>query len=154
MPPFDAISGAPNACQVLPNLVTSGQPTAEQLRAARAAGVQVVLDVRDPMEPRPFDEPALCRELGLEYVNIPITGPTMTTANLQKILDVVRANADRSLYYHCASGARVGASLVPYLVLDHQFEVNDAVDQAVRIGVRNPDYLEWAFAYLREQPQG
>lgn len=151
MPPIDAIADAPNACQVLPNLVTSGQPTEAQLRAAHAAGVRFVLDVRDPMEPRPFDEPALCRELGLEYLNIPITGPTMTVANLQKILDAVRAHLDQPVYFHCASGARVGAALLPLLVLDHGFTTEDAVDQAVRIGVRNPDYLQWSFGYLESQ---
>lgn len=151
MQPIDAIAGAPNACQVLPNLVTAGQVTAEQLRAAKTAGVTHVLDVRDPMEPRPFDEPALCAELGLEYKNIPVHAGTMNSETLQLILDEVRARAATPMLYHCASGARVGASLMPYLVLDHGFEVEDAVDQAVRIGVRNPDYLEWGMHYLAER---
>jgi len=149
MKPIDAITGAPNACQVLPNLITAGQVTPEQLRAAKAAGVTQVLNVRDPMEPVPFDEAALCAELGLAYRNIPVNAGTMTHETLQQILDHVRAHAATSMLYHCGSGARVGASLLPYLVLDFGFEVEDAVDQAVRIGVRNPDYLEWGMEYLR-----
>ncbi len=151
MQPIEAIAGAPNACQVLPNLVTAGQVTAEQLRAAKTSGVTFVLDVRDPMEPRPFDEPALCRELGLDYRNIPVSAATMTSETLDDILEVVRTHAAAPILYHCASGARVGASLLPYLVLDHGFEVEDAVDQAIRIGVRNPDYLQWGMTYLAEQ---
>ena len=58
MSTFDAIAGIANACQATPTMVTGGQPTAEQLAAFKAAGGALVLDIRDPMEPRPFNEPA------------------------------------------------------------------------------------------------
>ena len=55
---FQALRGVANACQILPNVISGGQPTAEQLKALKAAGGDIVLDLRDPMEPRPLDEPA------------------------------------------------------------------------------------------------
>ncbi len=48
---FQAVSGVANACQILPNMVTGGQPTAEQLKALKAAGGDLVLDLRDPWSP-------------------------------------------------------------------------------------------------------
>ena len=57
MSTFDALAGLTNACQATPNIVTGGQPTAEQITAFKKAGGAVVLDIRDPMEPRPMDEP-------------------------------------------------------------------------------------------------
>jgi hypothetical protein len=46
---FQAVKDVANACQILPNLVTGGQPNAAQLRALKEAGGEIVLDVRDPM---------------------------------------------------------------------------------------------------------
>ena len=69
----DAIAAAPNAGQPLPWLATAGQPSLADFQAARAAGVRTVIDLRDPMEPRPFDEAAEMAKLGITYVNIPVT---------------------------------------------------------------------------------
>ena len=83
--PLDAVLGVANACQALPNVVTGGQPTAAQLEALKAAGGAVVLDIRDPMEPRPFDEPGTVARLGMEYVNVPISpGATGDVAAREK----------------------------------------------------------------------
>jgi len=57
---------------VLPGLVTGGQPSAQHLTALKRAGCEVVLDIRDPMEPRPFRTPEDVRAAGLEYVNVPV----------------------------------------------------------------------------------
>jgi protein tyrosine phosphatase (PTP) superfamily phosphohydrolase (DUF442 family) len=70
---LEAISGVANACQPITGLVTGGQPGTSQLEAMKAAGVSVILDLREPMEPRPIDEPAKVAELGMEYVNVPIS---------------------------------------------------------------------------------
>ena len=67
-----AIRGLPNAAEPLEGWVTGGQPTAAHLPALHAAGCQVILDNRDPMEPRPFDEPKTVRQLGMEYVNVSV----------------------------------------------------------------------------------
>ena len=56
--PVQALQGVPNACQLLPSVVTGGQPSAANLAAFKAAGGEMVLDLRDPMEPRPLDEAA------------------------------------------------------------------------------------------------
>ncbi len=87
---FQALSGVANACQILPNVVTGGQPTADQLQGLKAAGGDIVLDLRDPMEPRPVDEAALVRELGMEYVNIPVRAGSLDDATLEHILAVLR----------------------------------------------------------------
>lgn len=141
--PIDALAGVPNACQVLPHLVTGGQPSAEHFAALREAGVEVIIDLRDPMEPRPFDQPELMRELGFEYVTIPVTPATMTRENLNRVLAAVREAAPRSMLVHCASGNRVGGALYPWLVLDHGFSEEEATTAAMRMGLRSVEVLEW-----------
>jgi protein tyrosine phosphatase (PTP) superfamily phosphohydrolase (DUF442 family) len=146
---FEAISGVANACQILPNVVTGGQPTAEQLNALKEAGGNIVLDLRDPMEPRPVDEAALVRELGMEYINIPVRAGSLDDSTLEHILAVLRGARDRTVFFHCGSGSRVGGALIPYFILNQGLEEQDAVDQAMRVGLRSAEYMEWGLDYAR-----
>jgi protein tyrosine phosphatase (PTP) superfamily phosphohydrolase (DUF442 family) len=147
--PYQALHGIPNACQLFPNLITGGQPSAADLEALGAAGGGVVLDIRDPMEPRPIDEAALVRRLGMEYVNVPVGTGTLTDATLDRILGVLRGAGDRLVFVHCASGNRVGGALIPYLMVDQGLEEEDAVGQAMRIGLRSAELMEWGVDYAR-----
>ena len=146
---LDALAGVANAAEPLPNLLTGGQPSMEHLEALKAAGVTVVLDIRDPMEPRPFDEVQTAENLGLEYLNIPVSAGTLDDRTLERILAVVRANAGRPILFHCASGNRVGGALLPHFILDHGMTEDDAIQAAMRIGLRGADVLEWGLDYAR-----
>ena len=149
--PLDALAGVANAAAPLPNLLTGGQPSARHLEALKNAGVLVILDIRDPMEPRPFDEPATASQLGLEYINVPVSAGTLDDPTLERILNVVRSNASRSLLFHCASGNRVGGALLPHFILDHGMTEDDAVGAAMRIGLRGAEYLQWGLDYARRK---
>lgn len=148
MTTFDALSGIANACQATPTMVTGGQPTAEQLAAFKAAGGALVLDIRDPMEARPFNEPAKLQELGLEYVNIPVVAGQVNEAILERILDVVRKNQGRQILFHCASGNRVGGALLPHFILDLGMEEEEGIAEAMRIGLRSPEMMQWGLEYV------
>jgi protein tyrosine phosphatase (PTP) superfamily phosphohydrolase (DUF442 family) len=151
---FQAISGVANACQILPHVITGGQPNAAQLRALKDAGGAIVLDIRDPMEPRPVDERGLVQELGMEYVNVPVRAGSLDDATLERILSVLRNAGDRTVFFHCGSGNRVGGALVPYFILDQNMEEQDAIDQAMRVGLRSAEMMEWGLNYARRnQPR-
>jgi protein tyrosine phosphatase (PTP) superfamily phosphohydrolase (DUF442 family) len=147
MTAIDAIQGVTNACQALPMVVTGGQPALHHLQALKEAGASVILDIRDPREPRSFDEPAEVAKLGMTYINIPV-GPTPLSDELMaSILDVLRANAGQTIYFHCASGDRVGGALLPHLILDQDMEEEDAIAIATRVGLRAPKLLQWGLGY-------
>lgn len=146
---FEALQGIANACQLLPQVVTGGQPTLANLEAFKAAGGAVVLDLRESMEPRPLDEPAVVHRLGMEYVNVPISAGTMTDETIDHVLDVMRSAGDRTVLVHCASGNRVAGALLPYLILDQSLDEEDAVNQAMRVGLRSAEILEWGLDYAR-----
>jgi len=152
--PFQAAAGVTNLCQVLPNLITGGQPTAAHLEALKAAGVTVILDTRDPMEPRPFDEPSLVRQLGMAYINVPIVTGRQTDAELDQIVAALREAREQQVFFHCASGNRVGGALIPYLMLDVGMEEEDAVSEAMRVGMRSAELMEWGLTYARRQSLG
>lgn len=149
MNPFEAVSGVANACQVLNHIITGGQPNTAQLKALKQAGGDVVLDLRDPMEPRPLNEPELVRELGMEYVNVPVTPSSLNDQTIESILEVLRKAGDKTVFFHCGSGNRVAAALIPYFMLDEKMEEEDAINQAMRVGLRSPEMLEWGLDYAR-----
>jgi protein tyrosine phosphatase (PTP) superfamily phosphohydrolase (DUF442 family) len=151
--PVQALNGVPNACQLLPTIVTGGQPSAAHLAAFHASGGRVVLDLRDPMEPRPLDEAATAASLGLEYVNVPVGPQSLTDATLDRVLEVLRGAGDSTVLVHCASGNRVGAAMLPFLLLDQGMEQEDAVGQAMRVGLRSAELMEWALDYTQRHQQ-
>lgn len=149
---LDAIRGVPNACEPIAGLVTGGQPLERHLPALHQAGCAVVLDSRDPMEPRPLAEPEAVAAAGMEYVCVPMGHTRGDDATLAKIREVLKTNVGkRKIFYHCASGNRVGASVIPYLMLDQGFAEEDAVNAAMRMGTRNAELMEWALDYVRHQ---
>jgi protein tyrosine phosphatase (PTP) superfamily phosphohydrolase (DUF442 family) len=152
--PLDAIADVVRSCQPLPRVVTSGQPAERHLEALSAAGVRTVLDLRDPMEPRSFDEPAVVSRLGMEYVNVPLATGTLNDESADRILGVLRGAGQKWLFVHCASGSRAGGALLPFLLLDTGLTEEEAVIEAMRIGLRSAEYLEWALEYAhRHQRQ-
>lgn len=151
---LSAVAGVTNACEVTRNLVTGGQPTTDHLRALKAAGAEVILDVRDPMEPRPCDEAADARALGLEYVNVPVVSGAVDDGTIERVLAVVRENRHRPMYAHCSSGNRVAGALLPYLILDAGMSEDEATEQGMRMGLRTPEMMEWGIAYARKKQEG
>ena len=147
--PVDALQGVPNACQLLPTVVTGGQPSAAALAAFQAAGGELVLDLREPMEPRPLDEAAVTRSLGLEYEVVPVGPGRLTDDTLDRVREVLQQAGDRMVFVHCGSGNRVGGALLPHLMLDHGLEEDDAVAQAMRVGLRSAELMEWGMDYTR-----
>ena len=147
--PLEALAEVPNVCQPVPGLVTGGQPSAADLERFRTVGGGIVLDLRDPMEPRPFDEPSAAHLLGLEYVNVSVHSGTLNDATMALVLETLRRVGEGPVFMHCASGSRVGGALIPYLILDHGLAEDEAVDQAMRVGLRSAELMEWGLDYVR-----
>ncbi|HTR20271.1 MAG TPA: sulfur transferase domain-containing protein [Gemmatimonadales bacterium] len=149
---LDAIAGVPNAAEPLPGLLTGGQPQAAHLAKLKQAGCEVVLDIRDPMEPRPIRVPEDVRAAGLDYINIPVGHSRGRDETLDRIREVLRGAAGkRKLLFHCASGNRSAAVLIPYLMLDQNFTEEDAVATAMRLGMRSAELMEWALDYVQKK---
>lgn len=146
-----AVTGIPNAAEPVPGWVTGGQPTEQQLKAFKAAGGEVVLDNRDPMEPRPFDEPAAVRAAGLEYHSLPIVHGAVTEDTMKGMHEMLRRLAGRKALLHCSSGNRTSAALVPYLMVEKRMNEEEATEVAMRGGLRSAELLELAVSYVRKQ---
>jgi len=142
-----SVAGLPNAAEPVSGWITGGQPTEPQLKAFKAAGGQVVLDNRDPMEPRPFDEPAAVHAAGLQYISLPIVHGAVTTDTMKQMHQTLKKLEGRRVLLHCSSGNRTAAALIPYLMVDKKLEQEDAVDLAMSIGLRSAELMEIAVTY-------
>ena len=149
---LDAAAGVPNACEPIPGIVTGGQPTAAQLAALKRAGCEVVLNIREPMEPQPYRTPDAVVAAGLEYVNIPVSHGPLSDETFGRVRRTVRALAGKKrVLFHCASGNRVGVTLLPFFILDQGMDEEEALAQAMRIGMRHAGLMQEALEYVRRQ---
>jgi rhodanese-related sulfurtransferase len=149
---LDAITGVPNACEPVPGIVTGGQPALEHLAALKRAGCAVVIDIREPMEPQPFRAPEAVTAAGLEYRSIPVGHGAVSDATFGRVLDALRGlGGKKPAYVYCASGNRVGAALLPYFMLEQGMDEEEAVAQALRVGLRSAELMEQALAYARSR---
>jgi uncharacterized protein (TIGR01244 family) len=129
--------GIRNAAEIEPGLLVGGQPTAAQLRAIAAAGYKSVIDLRAPGEDRGFDETSLLAELGLPYVNVPVSGMP-DAATVDRFLAELR-RAERPLLLHCASSNRVGALLYAWYVEEQGLPPAEAMAKAKAAGLRSAE---------------
>jgi len=135
-------------------IVTAGQPAANQFAALAASGVSTVIDLRAPGEPRGFDEPAAARAAGVEYHNIPVVAGSLTASEFDQVRELLRAPDRRPVLLHCVSANRVGAVLLPYLVLDELRSPDEALRIAHDVGLRSDELAKTAFDYIRDRQDG
>ena len=150
-PMLEAIAGLPNASEPIPGWVTGGQPSAAHVNALKGAGCQVIVDNRDPMEPRPFDEAATVRAAGMEYISMPIVHGAVTVATMQQMHAALKKLEGKKALLHCSSGNRTAAGLLPYLILDKNMEEEAAVETAMKMGLRSAELMELALEYVRSK---
>jgi len=92
-------------------LTSTGQPNAEQLALFAEAGYVAVVDLRGESENRGLEEAAAVEVLGLDYVNLPISGADSISWENASKLEEILSSYDGPVLVHCGSGNRVGALL-------------------------------------------
>jgi len=131
--------GIPHATFPLPGVMAAGQPTGEQIQLlAEEGNYHAVIDLRPPEEPRGFDEPEAARQIGLAYVNIPITPATLDQAAIDRFLAAMRA-AQPPVIVHDGTADRAGALLYAWLVLEKRETPARALERARAAGLRDPE---------------
>jgi uncharacterized protein (TIGR01244 family) len=128
-------AGILNATSPGPGILFGGQPTEAQLQALAADHYKTVIDLRGPTENRGYDESAVARAAGLEYVPIPVTGETLQeTETFDHFIQVFR-DSEKPVLVHCASGGRVAALYYAWLVAEKKMSREDALANAREQGL-------------------
>jgi uncharacterized protein (TIGR01244 family) len=142
------LDGVTNRACPAPGVATGGQPTAAHLRALARAGYRTVLDLRTADEPRGFDEVAAMRAAGLRYVRLPVASGELADTTLAAFRAAMREALPGKVFVHCASGNRVGAAMIPWLVLDRGWALERAVTTARAGGLRSEELERLALDYV------
>ncbi|MGD9583304.1 MAG: sulfur transferase domain-containing protein [Lysobacterales bacterium] len=99
-----------NAQRPDPGTLCCGRMDASALAAAKAAGVEWVIDLLPETECAGFDEAAACAALQLGYARLPIAGAADLNRENVAAFDRLLADSPAPMVLvHCASGNRVGA---------------------------------------------
>lgn len=134
--------GIPDASFPLPGVMAAGQPTGEQIQLmVEEGGYRTVIDLRPPDEPRGFDEREAARQIGLAYINIPVTPATIDQATIDHFLNAFR-KAERPVLVHCSNASRTGGLLYAWLVLEKKEPPVKALERARAAGLRSPEISE------------
>ncbi len=139
--------GMTNAAQPMADVATAGQPEAEHLDRLAKAGYKMVLDLRAEKEDRGFDEARTVRDSGMEYENIPVTPDTLNEEKFDRFRELMGDPERRPALVHCSSANRVGALLIPYLILDEGKSREEALEIAARVGLQSQELKEAALEY-------
>src|SRR5574338_768561 len=118
----------------LPGIHTCGQPSPEQLAAARDAGVRTVVDLCRAGE-CPWDEREVVESLGMKYVSIPIAGPGEINEDNAHRLASALADVPCPVLVHCSTGNRAGALLAGKLFLCDAKPLDEALEVGRRGGM-------------------
>lgn len=139
--------GLRNANQPLEGIATAGQPEREHFECLAAAGYRTVIDLREPGEDRRLDEPEAARRAGMEYVNIPVGHEDVDDETFERFRELIADPDRRPVLVHCSSANRVGALLIPYLILEEGKSIEDALETASRVGLRGEGLKRAALRY-------
>jgi uncharacterized protein (TIGR01244 family) len=117
----------------------SGQPTEQGLRELHDRGVRTVVNLRSPPEMArvPFDEAALVKQLGMEYVYLPMRGtPELPYSPAAlKSFAAAMSNAKGKVLLHCTIAWRASHLWAAYLIQYRDVPVATALDQARTINL-------------------
>jgi hypothetical protein len=108
----------------------------------RAYEVIVNLALHD----RPYsleNDAAMVRDLGLEYVHLPVDWEAPARGNLEAFMDLMDARQGRRIFVHCAENKRVSVFVALYRILRHGCSPEAAL--AVVQGVWEPNAVWQAF---------
>ncbi len=139
--------GMANAGQPLKDVATAGQPDQEDFERLAAAGYRTVIDLRQPGEDRGLNEPETVQLAGMEYVNVPVGHEDVDDETFERFREFMADLERRPTLVHCTSANRVGALLIPYLILDEGKVPEEAVEKASRVGLRSEELKQAALRY-------
>ena len=134
------------------NLLTSGQPSEEELAAASREGVKVVINLALHDDPRYSlaDEPGTVRSLGMDYIHIPVQFDAPSDEGLFKFFDAFEAHKAKRVLVHCAANKRVTAFLGLYRVIREGWDEEQAFELMKSLWEPNENWAAFIDAMLEK----
>jgi len=131
-----SVPGINNFYQVDEHVYRGAQPTTGGFEYLAKIGIKTVLDLREDGE-RASAETQLVTSLGMQYVNVPMTGLTPPTqAEITRILALLEDGTAGVVFVHCMRGAdRTGAVIAAYRIDHDHWDNSRALKEAISFGM-------------------
>ena len=133
------------------NFASSGQPTKAQLEQLKSEGFERIIYIAFSNNGKAFaDEDVIVKELGMEYVHIPVIWDKPSAADFYTFADVMKRYPDKKSLLHCQVNYRASAFSFLYRVLYQDVPV--AVAKVDMNSVWQPDetWRKLIFSILEE----
>jgi uncharacterized protein (TIGR01244 family) len=142
--------GITNYTKVDAVVACGGATETSALAGLKADGFKTIINLRQPTEQGANIEQnaAAAKELGLNYVNIPVNGQAPDPKTVDQFLETIANKANQPAYIHCASASRVGAYWLVKRVLQDGWAIDKATEEAKLIGLRSPALEKFALEYI------
>jgi len=112
----NSLSQIENFQYVHEHLLTSGQPTADQLKLIKEYGVTTVINLAlsDASSHLDFED-RICLDLGLNYIQVPIHWDTPSDDQCLLVLDMIdHLVQEQTIWLHCTQNMRVSCLMYLY----------------------------------------
>lgn len=125
------------------NLLSSGMPTADQLKDVATSGVHVVINLATPTSENALpDEQGLVESLGMQYIGIPVEWDHPGRKDLDDFMRAMDLHSDSKILVHCQANFRASAFIALYRIQRQGWNRQQAFADVLPIW--NPDdYPAW-----------
>jgi uncharacterized protein (TIGR01244 family) len=132
-----------NYVKVDDRVVTSGQPTASQLKAAAAEGFQAVINLVPPDSQNALPQEAEKVEAaGMAYHHIPVSWQNPQESDFEKFTATMKQVSGQKALIHCAANYRATAFYSLYALQELKWTAEQA-DQLMRHFWKPGEYPVW-----------
>ena len=134
------------------SFATGGQPNDQAYTKAAAAGFRSVLSLRTAAEG--IDLARERRQVEgnqMRYFNIPVNSVAPRSEQADEFLRITKDKANHPMLVNCATANRVGAFIMILRVVEQGWSVEQAAEEAVKIGLRGEELKKFANNYIAQQ---
>jgi uncharacterized protein (TIGR01244 family) len=144
--------GVTNFSRVDATIACGGATEVAALDALRKDGFKTVINLRVATEPGANleENQAKAKALGLNYVHIPFSAGSPDPTVIDTFLATIANKANQPVFVHCASANRVGAVWLAKRVLQDNYSIDKATQEAKAIGLSNPGLEKFALQYIAD----
>jgi len=126
-----------NTVKVSDDVLVGPQPTREELRELVGEGIRTVVNFRTPGEEdqpmSPEEEAEVVRELGLNYLHVPVSMKSLSTTTVDNLREEFRGMPGPA-FAHCRKGKRAAAMLLMHLATEHGWSGEETIERAESLG--------------------
>jgi uncharacterized protein (TIGR01244 family) len=142
--------GIVNFTKVDAVVACGGATETSALEGLKSDGFKAVINLRQASEPGAniAENEARAKALGLTYLHIPFNTQAPEQKSVDDFLAAVANKANQPVYVHCGSANRVGAVWLVKRVLQDNWPIEKATEEAKLIGLRSAPLQEFAMSYI------